>query len=92
VLAVVLGMMPAGLGVMMLGMTGMAIGGVGVVRRLLMITGLVVLGSFAVMVRCVLVVFGCFVVMLNACVVAHKALPVWRMKSATLTPEALTLC
>jgi hypothetical protein len=85
VLAVVLGVMPAGLGVVMLGMAGMAIGGVSVVRRLFMIAGLVVLGGFAVMAGRVLVMLGCLMVMINACVVAHSALPVWRMKSINPT-------
>lgn len=78
----VLGVMPAGFGVVMLGMAGVAMGAVGVVRRLLVIALLVVLGGFAMMTRRVLVMLGCLVMMLNACVVAHDDLPVWRMKSA----------
>ena len=85
--AVVLGVMPAGLGMVMLGMAGMAMGTVGVVRRLLVVAGFVVLGRFAVMMRCVLVMVCCLVVMLNACVVAHGDLPMWRMKFATLTQQ-----
>ena len=80
--AVVLGVMPARLGVVMLGMAGMAMGAVGVVRRLLVIALFVMLGGFAVMTRRVLVMLGCLVMMLNACVVAHDDLPVWRMRSA----------
>ncbi len=57
-LAVVLGVMPAGLGVVVLGMAGMAVRAVGVVRRLLVIAGLVVLGGFAVLVRRLPVMLG----------------------------------
>ncbi|WGS01531.1 hypothetical protein MTX26_12235 [Bradyrhizobium sp. ISRA443] len=86
-LAVALGVMPAGLGVVMLGMACMAIGAMRVVRRLLMIAGFVVPGSFAVMVRRVFVMLGRLVVMLNACAVAHRALQVWRRKSAIFAQE-----
>lgn len=84
-LAVVLGVMPARLGVVVLGMAGMAMGAVGVMRRLVVVAGFVVLGGFAVMTRRVLVMLSCLVMMLNACVVAHDDLPVWRVKSAILT-------
>ncbi|MES5487114.1 hypothetical protein QMZ05_30545 [Bradyrhizobium sp. INPA03-11B] len=87
VFAVMLGVMPARFGVVMLGMAGVAMGAVGVVRRLLVIALLVVLGGFAVMTRRVLVMLGCLVMMLNACVVAHDDLPVWRMKSAIFKQE-----
>lgn len=84
-------MMPARLGVVMLGMAGVTVGAVRVVRRLLVVAGFVVLGSFAVVLGRVLVMFGSLVVMLNACVVAHGALPVgdkvWHPYAA-----ALTLC
>ncbi len=74
--------MPARLGVVVLGMAGMAMGAVRVVRRLLVIALFVMLGGFAVVPRRVLVMLSCLVMMLNACVVAHDDLPVWRMKSA----------
>jgi hypothetical protein len=74
--AVVLGVMAAGLDMMMFGVAGMPVGAVGVVRGLFMIAGAMVLGRFTVMLRCVLVVFGGLVMMLYACVVAHIALPV----------------
>lgn len=86
-LAVVLGVMPARLGVVVLGMAGMAMGAVGVMRRLVVVAGFVVLGGFAVMTRRVLVMLSCLVMMLNACVVAHDDLPVWRVKSAILTRQ-----
>ncbi|TWC05943.1 hypothetical protein FBZ93_102257 [Bradyrhizobium macuxiense] len=85
--AVVLGVMPARFGVVMLGVAGVTMGAVGVMRRLLVIALLVVLGGFAMMTRRVLVMLGCLVMMLNACVVAHDDLPVWRMKSAILKQE-----
>ncbi|WP_375779899.1 hypothetical protein ACE103_14010 [Bradyrhizobium sp. ma5] len=87
VFAMVLGVMPAGLGVVMLGMAGVTMGAVRVMRRLVVIAGFVVLGGFAMMTRRVFVVLGGLVVMLNACVVAHEDLPVWRMKSAILMQE-----
>jgi hypothetical protein len=65
----------------------MAMGAVRVMRRLLVIALFVVLGGFAVMTRRVLVMLGCLVVMLNACVVAHDDLPVWRVKSAIFKQE-----
>ena len=83
--AVVLGVMPARLGVVMLGMAGVTMGAVRVMRRLVVIAGFVVLGRFAVMTRRVFVMLSCLVMMLNACVVAHRDLPVWRMKSTILT-------
>jgi hypothetical protein len=76
VLSVMLGVVAAGFGVMLFGMAGMAVGGVGVVRRLIVIAGFMMLGGFAVMLRRVLVMFGGLVMMLDACVVAHGALPV----------------
>ncbi|UGY21627.1 hypothetical protein HU675_0026800 [Bradyrhizobium septentrionale] len=60
-LAVVLGVMPARLGVVMLGMAGVTVGGVGVMRRLVMVAGFVVLGGFAVMTCRVLVMLSCLV-------------------------------
>ncbi|UGA45487.1 hypothetical protein HU230_0005435 [Bradyrhizobium quebecense] len=85
--AVVLGVMPARLGVVMLGMAGVTMGAVRVMCRLVVIAGFVVLGGFAVMTRRVFVMLSCLVMMLNACVVAHEDLPVWRMKSAILMQE-----
>jgi hypothetical protein len=72
VLAVMLGVMTAGLGMMLFGVAGVAVSGVGVVRGLLVIAGLMVLGGFAVMLGGMFVVFGSLVMMvLDACVVAH---------------------
>jgi hypothetical protein len=64
VLAVVLGVMTAGLGVMFFGVAGVA---VGMVRGLFVIAGLVVLGGM-------LVVFGGFMMMLDG-VFAHVCTP-----------------
>ena len=76
VLAVVLGVMTARLGMMFFSVAGMAMRGVGVVRSLLVVAGFVMPRSFAMMLRGMLVMFGRLVVMLNACVIAHGALPV----------------
>jgi hypothetical protein len=77
VLAVMLGVMTAGLDMMMFGMAGMTVGAVGVVRRLLVIAGLMMLGGFTMVLGCVLVMFGGLVMVLDACVVAHVFSPGW---------------
>ena len=74
--AVMDGVMTAGLGMMLFGVAGMTVGGVSVVRGLLVIAGFVMLGGFAVMLGCVLVMFGGLVMMFYAFVVAHISLPV----------------
>ena len=71
-----LGVVTARLDMMMFGVAGMAVGGVGVMGRLLVIAGFVVLGGFAVMLGGVFVVFGGLVMMLDA----HVSLPGWRIK------------
>jgi hypothetical protein len=76
VLTVMLGVMTAGFDVMMLGMAGMTVGAVGVVRSLVMVACLVMPGGFAVVLRRVLMMLGGLVMVLDACVVAHGALPV----------------
>ena len=57
-LAVRFGVMPACLDVMMFGVAGVPVGGVRVMRRLLVIARLVMLGGFAMMLCCMLMVFG----------------------------------
>jgi hypothetical protein len=63
--------MTARLGMVLFGMAGMAVGGVGVVRGLLVIAGLMMLGGFAMMLGGMFVVFGSLMMVLDACVVAH---------------------
>ena len=70
-----LGVMTAGFGVMMLGVAGVAMRAVGVMRRLFVIAGFMMPGGFAVVLRGMLVMFGRFVMMLDACVVAHVSSP-----------------
>jgi hypothetical protein len=79
--AVMLGVVTAGLDMMVFGMAGMAMGAVGVMRRLFVIAGLMVFGRFAVMLRGVFVMFGGLVMVLYACVIAHNALPVCSVKT-----------
>jgi hypothetical protein len=79
VLAVMLGVMAACLDMMMFGMAGMTVGAVGVMRRLVVIAGLMMLGGFAMVLGCVLVMFGSLVMMVDACVVAHVFSPGWPM-------------
>jgi hypothetical protein len=74
VLAVVLGVMTAGFGMMFFGVAGVAVSAVGVVRGLFVIAGLVVLGGFAVMPGGMLMVFGGFMMMLDG-VFAHVCAP-----------------
>jgi len=77
-LAVMFGVMAARRDMMMLGVAGVAMRAVGVMRGLLVIAGFMVLGSFAVVSGGVFVVFGSLVMVLDACVVAHFGfLPVW---------------
>jgi hypothetical protein len=64
---------------MMFGMAGMTVGAVGVVRRLLVIAGLMMLGGFAMVLGCMFVMFGSLVMMVDACVVAHVCSPGWPM-------------
>jgi hypothetical protein len=71
-----LGVMTARLGMMLLGLAGMAMGAVGMVRRLLVIAGFVVFRGLAVVLCRMLVVLGSLVMMVDACVVAHVSLPV----------------
>ena len=72
---VVLGVMTARLDMVIFGVAGMAMRGVGVVRRLLVIAGFVVFGGFTVMLGGVLVMFGSLGVMLDVGVLAHGTLP-----------------
>ena len=61
-----LGVVTARLDVVMFGMAGMAVGGVGVMRGLLVIAGFVVLGGFAMMLGGVFVMLGGLVMVLDA--------------------------
>jgi hypothetical protein len=70
-----LGVMTAGFGVMMFGMAGVAMRAVRMMSRLFVIAGFMMLGSFAMVLRGMLVVFGRLVMMLDACVVAHVSSP-----------------
>jgi hypothetical protein len=76
VLTVRFGVMTARLDVMLLGVAGMAVGGVRVMRGLLVIAGLMMLGGFAMMTGRMLVVFGGLGMMFHALVLAHISLPV----------------
>ena len=75
-LAVVGGVVTARLGVVMFGVAGMTVRGMGVVRRLFVIAGLVMPGGLAVMFCRMLVMLGGLVVMIDVGVLAHVALPV----------------
>jgi hypothetical protein len=75
-LAVMGGVVAARLDVVMFGVAGMAVGGVGVVRRLFVIAGFVMLGGFTVVASGMLVMLGGLVVMIGVGVFAHVALPV----------------
>ena len=83
------GVMAARLDMMMFGVTGMAVRGVGVMGRLLVIAGFVVLGGFAVMLGGVFVVLGGLVMVLNAHVSLSR---VGKLKSAKINRDRLTLC
>jgi hypothetical protein len=81
VLAVVLGVMLARLAGVMGGVVRMAVGGMGVMGRLLMRIGLVVLGGLAMVLGGVLVMFSRSVVMLDDLFLGHGDLRV-----GTLSP------
>ena len=74
-MAVMLGVMTAGLNMMMLGMAGVSVRAVRMMSRLFVIAGFMVLGSFAMVLRGMLMMFGRLVMMLDACVVAHISSP-----------------
>jgi hypothetical protein len=69
-LAVMLGVSTARLGMVLFGVAGMAVGAMSMVRGLLVVAGFVVLGGFAVMLGGVLMMFGGLLVMFG-CVFAH---------------------
>jgi hypothetical protein len=73
--------MAAGLDVVMIGVAGMPVSAVGVMRGLFVVAGLMMLGGFAVMLGRVLVMFGGLVMMFDAFVVAHISLPVRPVKT-----------
>jgi hypothetical protein len=75
-LAVVLGVMAARLDMVMFGVAGMPMRAMGVMGRLLVIAGFMVLGGFAVMLGRVLVMLGGLVMMIHALMLAHISLPV----------------
>ena len=77
VLAVMGGVVTARLGVVMFGVAGMTVRGVGVVRRLFVIAGFVMLGGFAMVLGGMLVMLGGLVMMIDVAVFAHGALPVY---------------
>jgi len=70
-LAVRLSVVPARLAMMMFGMAGVSVGDVGMMRRLFVIAGLMVLRRFTMMLGRVLVMFGGFLMVLSALVLAH---------------------
>ncbi len=79
-LAVMGGVVTARLGVVMFGVAGMTMRGMGVVRRLFVIAGLVMFRGFAMMLGGMLVMVGGLLMMLDVGVFlgvfAHVALPV----------------
>ena len=91
-----LGVVTARLDMMMLGVAGMAVRGVGVMGRLLVIAGFVVLGGFAVMLGGFAVMLGGVFVVLGGLVMvldAHVSLSrVGELKSAKINRDRLTLC
>jgi hypothetical protein len=76
VFAVHFGVVPARLGMMVFSVAGVPVSGVGMMRRLLVIAGLVVLGRFTMMLGGVLVVLGGILMVLSALVLAHMSSPV----------------
>jgi hypothetical protein len=83
-----LGVVTARLGVMLFGVTGVPVGGVGMMRCLLVVAGLMVLGGLAMVFGGVLVMFGSLLVMFHALMLAHVALPVAGRKRLRKSPDA----
>jgi hypothetical protein len=71
----VLGVMPAGLGVVVFGVAGVSMRAVSVMGSQFMIAGFVMFGGFAMMFCRVLVMFGGTGVMMSACMRGHGLAP-----------------
>ncbi len=87
-----LGVVTARLGVVLFGVAGVAMGGVGVMRRLLVVAGFVMPGGFAMMLGSVLVMFGSLVVVFDVGVFAHVDSPGSLLRVRTMYAWRLTLC
>ena len=74
-LAVMFGVMTAGLDMMVFGVAGVAMRGMGMVRGLFVIACAMMFGGFAMMFRSMFVMFGGLVMVINACMVAHICSP-----------------
>ena len=87
-----LGVMTAGLDMMMLGVAGVPMRAVCMMSRLFVIAGFMMLGSFAVVLGGMLVVFGSLMMVIDACVVAHSRSPGLAIKVHMIYANRLTLC
>ena len=92
VLAVMFSVMTAGLGMVMLGVAGVAMRAVRMMSRLVVIAGFVMPGSFTVVLGGMLVMFGSLMMMLDACVVAHIRSPGLAIKVRIVYANHLTIC
>jgi hypothetical protein len=101
VFAVEFSVMTAGFRMMFFGVAGMTVGAVRMMRRLLVMASFVMLGSFAMMLRGMLVMFGGFMMVLDACVTAHVCSPglvspnnraVTKMSDTMLTGQRQDCC
>jgi hypothetical protein len=88
VFAVQLSVVTAGFNVMFFGMAGVAVRGVRMVSRLFVIASFMMLGSFAMMLRRMLVMLGSLVMMLDACVVAHVGSLGWVSNNGRMISRA----
>lgn len=93
--------MTAGFRMMFFGVAGMTVGAMRMMRCLLVMASFVMLGSFAMMLRGMLVMFGGFMVVLDACVIAHVCSPglvspnnraVTKMSDTMLTGQRQDCC
>jgi hypothetical protein len=92
VLAVMLGVMTAGLDMMMFGVAGVPMRAVRMMSRLFVIAGFMMPGSFAVVLGGMLVVIGSLMMVLDACVIAHSRSPGLAIEVHILYANRLTLC
>jgi len=90
VFAVHFGVVPACLGMMVFGVAGVAVRGMGMMRRLLVITGLVVFRRFTMMLGRVLVMLSGFLMVLNALVRAHVSSRSGQLKVLSAYADRLT--
>jgi hypothetical protein len=91
-MAVMLGVMTAGLDMMMFGVAGVTVGAMRMMRRLLVIAGFMMFGGFTVMLRRMFMVLRSLVMVLDGLVVAHGFSPGLMTETTMAYATDLTIC